>query len=81
MSLEIKITSVQDSGNELMEADLVTFTVINGEPDREAIHELIENHTTSTCNINYCENEKAGSFVDTNFVFVQDQIISSGSSN
>lgn len=76
MSLEIKITSVKDSGNEMIEAALVCFEVINGEGDKREIYELIENNATSACNIYYCEDDKAGSFVDMNYEFKQDQVVS-----
>lgn len=75
MSLEIKITSVKCFDNEMIEADLVSFEVINGEGDKRGIYELIENNASSACNIYYCEDNKAGNFVDMNFEFKQDQVV------
>jgi hypothetical protein len=75
MSHEIKITTVKDSGNEMMEADLVSFEVVKGEPDKDDINQLIESNSTSVCNISYREDDKAGSFIDMTFEFTKDQIL------
>lgn len=76
MSHEIIITSVKDSGNEMMEADLVSFEVLKGQPSKDDINQMIENNTTSICNVFYREDDKAGSFIDMNFEFSKDQVIS-----
>jgi len=76
MPLEIKITSVKDSGDDILEAEIVSFEVIQGEPVKNDIYQLIENNSTAVCNISYQQDDKTGSFIDTNFEFKKDQIIS-----
>mgnify|MGYP000430150736 CR=1 FL=1 len=76
-TIEIKITSVTGSGNEMMEADLVSFEVTKGEPSWDEVSQLIEANSVSVCNIEYKEADQCGSFVDMNFQFSRDQILSS----
>lgn len=67
--IELEITQVQDSGNEIMEADEVRFKVVLGDPTEQEISDYLSLNATSVVNLSYWKNDKSGMFIDLNFEF------------
>lgn len=74
-SIELEITQVQDSGNDLMEADEVRFKVVSGEPTEQEISEHLMENATAVTNLSYWKDDKSGMFIDLNFEFQKGKII------
>jgi hypothetical protein len=76
MNIEIKITSIKGSPSEVVEAELVEFLTVTGNPNIEEVKELILQNSVSVCNVEYNENSKTGMFTDLNFEFSNNQLVS-----
>ncbi|WP_158147817.1 hypothetical protein [Vibrio fluvialis] len=67
--IELEITQVQDSGNEIIDADEVRFKVVSGDPTEQEISNYLSLNATSVANLSYRKNDKSGMFIDLNFEF------------
>lgn len=74
-NIELEITQVRDSGNELMEADEVRFKVISGEPTEQEISDYLTANATAATNLSYWKDDKSGIFIDLNFEFQKGKIV------
>lgn len=73
---ELKVTSVSDGGDDFIEADLVKFEVIVGEPEEHDVCKFLESFSTSACNISYNTKTKSGRLTDLNFEYEVGQTVS-----
>jgi hypothetical protein len=73
---ELKVVTVKSALIDKPQAERVSFKVVKGEPSIDNVRQVIVNVSKSPFDIHYYSDRKEGSFVDLNYNFNKNQIIS-----